>query len=126
MFEAEARRPDGIRAVSIATPNNTHFEICRAALLAGLHVVCEKPLCFTTAEALQLLELSRASRRIVGVAYGYAGPQPLAHGPREGRPGAPGGVPHPPLPPPPPYPVGPVQGRRAHPPTPPTPHAPFP
>ncbi|QPR33005.1 Gfo/Idh/MocA family oxidoreductase [Delftia acidovorans] len=75
MFEAEARRPDGIRAVSIATPNNTHFEICRAALLAGLHVVCEKPLCFTTAEALQLLELSRASRRIVGVAYGYAGHQ---------------------------------------------------
>ena len=30
MFDAEARRPDGIRAVSIATPNNTHFEICRA------------------------------------------------------------------------------------------------
>lgn len=75
MFEAEAHRPDGIRAVSVATPNNTHFEICRAALLAGLHVVCEKPLCFTTAEALELLELSRASRRIVGVAYGYAGHQ---------------------------------------------------
>ena len=56
MFEAEAGRPDGIRAVSIATPNNTHFEICKAALLSGLHVVCEKPLCFTTAEAKELLE----------------------------------------------------------------------
>lgn len=75
MFEAEAGRPDGIRAVTIATPNNTHFEICKAALRAGLHVVCEKPLCFTTAEALELLELSRARNRIVGVAYGYAGHQ---------------------------------------------------
>ncbi|MDH0850897.1 MULTISPECIES: Gfo/Idh/MocA family protein [Delftia] len=73
MFEAEAGRPDGIRAVSIATPNNTHFEICKAALLSGLHVVCEKPLCFTTAEAKELLELSLARNRMVGVAYGYAG-----------------------------------------------------
>lgn len=75
MFEAEARRPDGIRAVSIATPNNTHFEICKAALNAGLHVVCEKPLCFTTAEAEELLELSRAKQLVVGVTYGYAGHQ---------------------------------------------------
>lgn len=82
MFAAEALRPDGIRAVSIATPNNTHFEICRAALRAGLHVVCEKPLCFTTAQALELLALSRAANRIVGVAYGYAG-HPLIEQARE-------------------------------------------
>ena len=52
MFAAESRGADGIEAVSIATPNNTHFEICKAALEHGLHVVCEKPLCFTVAEAL--------------------------------------------------------------------------
>ncbi|MBN3771060.1 Gfo/Idh/MocA family protein [Burkholderia sp. Se-20378] len=75
MFDAEARRPDGIRAVSIATPNNTHFEICRAALNAGLHVVCEKPLCFTTEEAEALQRLSVEKNRIVGVAYGYSGHQ---------------------------------------------------
>ncbi|WP_372528594.1 Gfo/Idh/MocA family protein [Piscinibacter sp.] len=75
MFEAEARRADGIRAVSVATPNGTHFEICKAALLAGLHVVCEKPLCFTTAEANALLALARQARKIVGVTYGYAGHQ---------------------------------------------------
>ncbi|WP_296225077.1 Gfo/Idh/MocA family protein [Ralstonia sp. UBA689] len=75
MFEAEARRPDGIRAVSIATPNNTHFEICKAALNTGLHVVCEKPLCFTTAEAEELQRLSREKGKIVGVAYGYSGHQ---------------------------------------------------
>lgn len=75
MFDAEAQRADGIRAVSIATPNNTHFEICRAALNAGLHVVCEKPLCFTTDEAQALQRLSVERNRIVGVAYGYAGYQ---------------------------------------------------
>jgi predicted dehydrogenase len=75
MFDAEAQRADGIRAVSIATPNNTHFEICRAALNAGLHVVCEPPLCFTTDEAQALQRLSVERNRIVGVAYGYAGYQ---------------------------------------------------
>ncbi|MCO8649483.1 Gfo/Idh/MocA family oxidoreductase, partial [Burkholderia multivorans] len=75
MFDAEAKREDGIRAVSIATPNNTHFEICRAALNAGLHVVCEKPLCFTTQEAEALQRLAVEKNRIVGVAYGYSGHQ---------------------------------------------------
>lgn len=75
LFEAESRRPDGIRAVSIATPNGTHFAICKAALQAGIHVVCEKPLCFTTAEAEELLALSRSTKKIVGVTYGYAGHQ---------------------------------------------------
>ncbi|OSC50027.1 Gfo/Idh/MocA family protein, partial [Klebsiella pneumoniae] len=38
LFRGEAARPDGIQAVSVATPNNTHYAICRAALEAGLHV----------------------------------------------------------------------------------------
>jgi len=75
MFAAEARRPDGIQAVSIATPNGTHHAITRAALEAGLHVVCEKPLCFTVAEAEELRTLARERKRVVGVAYGYAGHQ---------------------------------------------------
>ncbi|WP_457583682.1 Gfo/Idh/MocA family protein [Ensifer canadensis] len=75
MFAAEAKRPDGIEAVSIATPNNTHFSICKAALEHDLHVVCEKPLCFTVAEAEELKALSEARGRIVGVTYGYAGHQ---------------------------------------------------
>lgn len=75
MFAAEAKRPDGIEAVSIATPNNTHFAICKAALEHDLHVVCEKPLCFTVAEAEELKRLSEERGRIVGVTYGYAGHQ---------------------------------------------------
>lgn len=75
LFAQEAQRPDGIQAVSVATPNGTHFAICQAALEAGLHVVCEKPLCFTTEQAEQLRQLAAARGRIVGVSYGYAGHQ---------------------------------------------------
>jgi len=75
MFDAEAGRADGIQAVSIATPNNTHFEITKAGLKHGVHVVCEKPLCFTVAEAEELEDLAASRGKIVGVAYGYAGHQ---------------------------------------------------
>lgn len=75
MFAAEIARPDGIRAVSIATPNNTHYAISKAALLAGIHVICEKPLTFTTAEALELQRLAHDKGLIVGVTYGYSGYQ---------------------------------------------------
>lgn len=82
LFAAEAARADGIQAVSVATPNNTHFAICRAALMAGLHVVCEKPLCFTAQEADELERLSIEKNKIIGVTYGYAGHQ-LIHQARE-------------------------------------------
>jgi len=75
MFSAEAARANGIEAVSIATPNNTHFAICKAALEHDLHAICEKPLCFTVAEAEELKALSESHGRIVGVTYGYAGHQ---------------------------------------------------
>lgn len=75
LFAAEAKREDGIQAVSIATPNGTHFAISKAALEAGLHVVCEKPLCFTLAEAEELRALAERRRRLLCVTYGYAGHQ---------------------------------------------------
>jgi predicted dehydrogenase len=75
LFAAEAGCADGVQAVSIATPNSTHFQIARAALEHGLHVVCEKPLCFTVAEAEELKRLAEANRKVVGVTYGYAGHQ---------------------------------------------------
>ncbi|MFN0127583.1 MAG: Gfo/Idh/MocA family protein [Verrucomicrobiales bacterium] len=48
-------------AVVIATPDHWHAPICRAAIQAGRHVYCEKPLTHTLAEARQLRELSRTS-----------------------------------------------------------------
>lgn len=75
MFEQEAKREDGIEAVSIATPNGMHYTVCKAALEAGLHVVCEKPLCFTSEQAEELVALAKKNNRVVGVTYGYSGHQ---------------------------------------------------
>lgn len=73
MLAAEALRADGIEVLSIATPNNSHYEICHAALSAGLHVVCEKPLAHDLAQALELAALAKAKNRILAVMYGYTG-----------------------------------------------------
>lgn len=77
MFTTEAKRPDGIEVVTIATPNGTHYEITRAALSAGLHVICEKPLFFTSAEVREIKQLAAEKGLIVGVTYGYSGHQML-------------------------------------------------
>ncbi len=73
MFAAEKARPDGIEVVTIATPNSSHFEVCKAALLAGLHVICEKPLTIDEAGAEELRDLAKARDRVLGVMYGYTG-----------------------------------------------------
>ena len=46
-----------------------------AALEAGLHVVCEKPLCFTIEQAEELAYLAKKQKKVVGITYGYAGHQ---------------------------------------------------
>lgn len=56
-----------IELVVIATPNATHFDLARAALLAGKHVVVDKPFTITTAEAQQLADLARSQKRILSV-----------------------------------------------------------
>ena len=73
LLEEEAKREDGIEVVTIATPNGTHYEITKAALNAGIHVICEKPLFFTAAEAQEIKALADEKRLIVGVTYGYSG-----------------------------------------------------
>lgn len=77
MFTAESKRSDGIEAVSIATPNGSHYEICKAALEAGLHVVCEKPLFFEVAQVEEIKRLAEQKKKIVGVTYGFSGYQML-------------------------------------------------
>ena len=47
-----------INCVHICTPNFLHFEMAKAALLAGKHVVCEKPLATTIEEGEELLALA--------------------------------------------------------------------
>ena len=73
MAKAEAAREDGIDFVSVVTPNNTHYAVCKAFLEAGIHVVCEKPLCFTVEQAKELEALSREKGLLFGVTYTYTG-----------------------------------------------------
>jgi predicted dehydrogenase len=73
MATAEAKRPDGIEAVAIVTPNHVHAPAAKAFLEAGIHVICDKPLTATLAEAKDLAELARKSGRIFAVTYNYTG-----------------------------------------------------
>lgn len=57
-----------IEAVTVALPNALHFEVARAALSSGKHIVVEKPLCFTLQEADVLAELARERSLVIGYA----------------------------------------------------------
>lgn len=54
-----------IELVVVNTPNETHFDFSRKALEAGKHVVLEKPITVTTAEADELISLARKQKRIL-------------------------------------------------------------
>jgi len=73
MIRLEAQREDGIQAVSIATPNKFHYEVAKTSLEAGLHIICEKPLCFRTSEALELKSIAQEKNLAICVTYGYTG-----------------------------------------------------
>lgn len=53
-----------VDAVVIATPDHWHAPVCRAAMEAGKHIYCEKPLTHTLAEARELRELAKRSKVI--------------------------------------------------------------
>lgn len=73
MAQTEAQREDGIEAVSILTPNNSHYAIAKTFLQAGIHVICDKPLTTELDDALDLLRLSRERGLVFGVTYNYSG-----------------------------------------------------
>jgi DegT/DnrJ/EryC1/StrS aminotransferase family/Oxidoreductase family, NAD-binding Rossmann fold len=60
-----------IDAVVIATPTSTHYQLTKEALLAGKHVLCEKPLAETSAEAEELSELARQTNRTLMVGHTF-------------------------------------------------------
>lgn len=59
----------GIDVVHICTPNNTHGPISVAALEAGKHVMCEKPMAMTAAEARLMLETARRTGKKLTIGY---------------------------------------------------------
>lgn len=55
-----------VHAIHITTPNDTHLSMSKQALLAGKHVICEKPLAMNAAETAELVELAKAHPNLVG------------------------------------------------------------
>ena len=62
--------PD-VDVVSITTPNKFHLEMASAALAAGKHVWCEKPMAPNLADAEKMLAAARASGKVAMLGYNY-------------------------------------------------------
>ena len=84
LFDKERALPADRRVdfVSIATPNHMHFPVAKAAVEAGFHVVCDKPLTLTLAEAEALAKLVSSSQGVFAVTHNYTG-YPLVRQARE-------------------------------------------
>ncbi len=81
MAAAEAKLPADRRIdfVVIVTPNVSHYDACVAFLKAGIHVVCDKPMTCTLAEAKGLVTLVEKTGLVVGVTHNYTGFPVIKH-----------------------------------------------
>ena len=72
MLEGEKNRADKVDLVTVATPNSTHYEITKAFLEAGFHVLCEKPMTMTVEQGEDIVRTAQASGKICAVNYCYS------------------------------------------------------
>ena len=79
MAKAEAKRADGIEAVSIVTPNHMHWPAAKAFLEAGIHVICDKPLTSNLADAKKLAALVEKSGKVFVLTHNYTGYPMIRH-----------------------------------------------
>ena len=79
MLEGEKKRDDRVDLVTVATPNATHFEITKAFLENGFHVLCEKPMTMTIEEGEEIVEIAKKTGNICAVNYGYSGYSLVRH-----------------------------------------------
>ena len=73
MATAEAARSDGVEAVAVVTPNHLHAGPAVAFLKAGIHVICDKPLAATLAQADEIAAATAASRAMFFLTHNYPG-----------------------------------------------------
>ena len=73
MIDSEKQRDDGIDFVSIVTPNVSHFEIAKAFLEAGFHVVLDKPMTFNVQQAKELKKTVESSGKVFALTHNYTG-----------------------------------------------------
>ncbi|AEV28837.1 putative dehydrogenase [Sphaerochaeta pleomorpha str. Grapes] len=73
MAEQEAKREDGISFVVCVTPNISHYEVCKAFLMNGINVVCDKPLTWTIEQSQELVTICKEKDLLFGITYTYSG-----------------------------------------------------
>lgn len=73
LIEGEAKRKDRADVIAVMTPNDSHYEICSAALDAGFHVLCDKPLTTDLATAVNLAGKVRATGAEFCLTHCYSG-----------------------------------------------------
>jgi predicted dehydrogenase len=79
MLAGERNREDKIDLVTVATPNSTHYEITKAFLEAGIHVLCEKPMTVTVEESEDIVATAKRTGMLCAVNYGYTGYSLVRH-----------------------------------------------
>ena len=82
MVRGESARTDRIDVAAIVTPNHLHHVAAKKFLEAGCHVICDKPLTTTVADASDLVSSAERARRVLAVTYNYSG-YPLIRQARE-------------------------------------------
>lgn len=65
----EMLKNDEIDVVDICTPNNSHLDIIKAAVNAGKHILCEKPLAVNAQEAKEILSLTSGKDKCYGMVF---------------------------------------------------------
>lgn len=73
MAKREARLKNGIEAVAIVTPNHVHYAATKEFLSRGIHVICDKPLTSTMADARKLEKLVEKSEALFFLTHNYTG-----------------------------------------------------
>ncbi|WP_244490692.1 Gfo/Idh/MocA family protein [Aureimonas frigidaquae] len=73
MAVAEARRPDGIEVVAICTPNHMHLPVAEKFLKRGIHVICDKPLTGTLADARRMCAAVGRGTALFVLTHNYSG-----------------------------------------------------
>ena len=73
MARAESARDDGIEAVAVVTPNDSHVPISMCFLRRGIHVLCDKPLANSLADAEALRDVVEESGCVFALTHNYAG-----------------------------------------------------
>ena len=73
MAEKERAREDGVEAVAVVTPNDSHVPVSTCFLRHGIHVLCDKPLANSLADAETLREVVNESGCVFALTHNYAG-----------------------------------------------------